>query len=89
PSHRDAERPRTKRTPALEKAVLEGVDEENPDISTPNLAHNLHVISSLIHRMLKQENYHPCHYTKVQALSRNDFSRRVNFCRCWYNMYTG
>ncbi|RZC38385.1 hypothetical protein BDFB_007002, partial [Asbolus verrucosus] len=77
-SHWDAERPRTTRT-ALEEAVIEKVD-ENPNMSTRNLAHNLHVNSSLINRALKQEKYYFYHYIKVQALTRDDFSRRVNFC---------
>ncbi|RZC35536.1 hypothetical protein BDFB_007232 [Asbolus verrucosus] len=79
PSDRDAGRPCTKRTPALEEAVLEKVDEA-PNISTRNLAHNLHVNCSLIHRILKQEKYYP-YYTKFRALTRDDFPRRVNFCR--------
>ncbi|RZC35273.1 hypothetical protein BDFB_013264 [Asbolus verrucosus] len=70
-SHRDAGRPRTKRTPALEEAVLEELD-ESPNISARNLAHNLHMNSSLILRILKQEKYYPYHYTKVQALTRDD-----------------
>ncbi|RZC34908.1 hypothetical protein BDFB_011934 [Asbolus verrucosus] len=44
PSHRDAGRPRTKRTPALEKAMLEEMG-EYPDISTYNLALHLHLYS--------------------------------------------
>ncbi|RZC38638.1 hypothetical protein BDFB_014316 [Asbolus verrucosus] len=80
PSHRDAKRPRTKRTPASEEAGLEEMD-ENLNISTRNLAHNLHVNSSFIHRILKQEKYHRYRYTKVQTLIRDDFHRKVNFCR--------
>ncbi|RZC38413.1 hypothetical protein BDFB_003759 [Asbolus verrucosus] len=80
PSRQNAGRLGTKRTSALEEAVLE-VD-ENPNISTRNLVHNLHMNSSLVHRILKQEKYHPySYYTKVQALTRDDFPRRVNFCR--------
>ncbi|RZC40492.1 hypothetical protein BDFB_014481, partial [Asbolus verrucosus] len=55
PSYRDAGRPCTTRTPALEEAVLEEVD-ENPNVSTRNLAHNLHVNCSLIHRILSKKS---------------------------------
>ncbi|RZC27707.1 hypothetical protein BDFB_014652 [Asbolus verrucosus] len=77
-SHCDTGRSRTKRTSALEEAVLEEVD-ETPNISIRNLAHNLHVDCSSILGILKQEKYDPYHYTKVQVLTR-DFPQRVNFC---------
>ncbi|RZC35672.1 hypothetical protein BDFB_014712 [Asbolus verrucosus] len=73
PSHRDAERPRTKRTLILEETALEEVD-ENPNNSIRNLAPNLHVSSSLI---LKQEKYHPYDYTKIQASTREQFSSEL------------
>ncbi|RZB38737.1 hypothetical protein BDFB_014118, partial [Asbolus verrucosus] len=79
-SHRDAGRPRTKGIPALKEAVLEEVD-ENPNIGTRNFARNLYVNSSFIHRIPNLEKYNPYHYTKVQALTRDDFPRRVNFCQ--------
>ncbi|RZC40674.1 hypothetical protein BDFB_012015 [Asbolus verrucosus] len=65
PSHRHAGRPRTKRTPTLEEALLEEVD-ENLNISIRNLVHNLHVNNSLIQRILKQEKYYPYLYTKFR-----------------------
>ncbi|RZC38462.1 hypothetical protein BDFB_014778, partial [Asbolus verrucosus] len=73
-SHRDVGRSRTTRTPALEEAVLEEVN-ENPNISTRSLVHNLLVNCSLIHRILKQEKYHHYYYIKVQALTRDHFPR--------------
>jgi hypothetical protein len=30
--------------------------------------------------MLKEENTHPFHYTRVQALLSENYPRRVNFC---------
>ncbi|CAH1371280.1 unnamed protein product, partial [Tenebrio molitor] len=52
--------------------ALEEEIEGNPNISTP-------YPSSIF---LKR--YHPFHYTKVQALTREDFLRRVNFCN-WFS----
>ncbi|RZC38805.1 hypothetical protein BDFB_013530 [Asbolus verrucosus] len=79
PSQRGARRPRSKRTPTLEEAVLEVLD-ENPNISIHNFTLNSHVNCILIHRILNQEKYHPYHYIKIQALTRDNFPRRVIFC---------
>lgn len=73
-------RPRTARTPQVEEAILQAV-EENPNIGIRGIGRNLNVNYSVVQRVLKSEAYHPFHYTKVQALSENDFPLRVNFCR--------
>jgi hypothetical protein len=78
--HKTVGRPRTARTPQVEEAVLQAV-EDNPNVSIRGIGRNLNVNYSVVQRVLKSEAYHPFHYTKVQALSEDDFPLRVNFCR--------
>jgi hypothetical protein len=78
--HETVGRPRTARTPQVEEAVLQAV-EDNPNVSIRGIVRNLNVNYSVVQPVLKSEAYHPFHYTKVQALSEDDFPLRVNFCR--------
>lgn len=54
--------------------------EENPHMSTAELA-NMHEISRRsVGRILKREKYHPYKIHLVQQLSEDDFDRRLEFC---------
>lgn len=58
--------------------LLELVDD--PHSSTRQLASNHDVSKGSIHRILKKEKQHPYKPILVQALSEDDFDRRVEFC---------
>nr|XP_015840428.1 PREDICTED: uncharacterized protein LOC107399187 [Tribolium castaneum] len=79
PFYRDRGRPRTLRTPEVEEAVLDLVD-QNPTTSTRIISNMLENSQSLVGRIIKDERLHPFHYTKVQALLPTDLPRRENFC---------
>lgn len=74
--------PQTARTPAIELAVLNSV-EENPDISTRKVANNLNISHVLVWRILHDYLLYPYHIQRVQALLPRDFPLRVNFCQ-WF-----
>ncbi|KAH0812742.1 hypothetical protein GEV33_010049 [Tenebrio molitor] len=60
-------RPREVRTPALEEAILEAI-ENAPGRSIRGLAREFHVDYRTVQGILADEHYHPYHYVKVQAL---------------------
>lgn len=71
-------RPRV-RNPEMEEEILEAV-EEDPTRSTRSIGQELGVSNVMVHRVIKEERYHPYHYTKVQALLPNDFALRTRYC---------
>ncbi|EFA13512.1 hypothetical protein TcasGA2_TC006997 [Tribolium castaneum] len=67
PLPRELGRPRSTKTVAEEKAILEEV-QNHPTISIRELSRNLELPKLMVHEVLKSEKMHPYHYTKVQAL---------------------
>lgn len=74
-----AGRPRTTRTPANEEATILAIQEEPTD-SVRNVARNLNISKSSVHRILKENRLHAYHYTRVQNLMPQDYQNRMDFC---------
>jgi hypothetical protein len=72
-------RSREVRSPALEEAILEAI-ENAPGRSIRGLAREFHVDYRTVQGILADEHYHPYHYVKVQALRPGDYPLRVEFC---------
>jgi hypothetical protein len=83
---RTAGRSRTVRTPDLEEAMLDTI-EEKPSSSTRTTASDLQIHHSTVWRVLKEQQLYPFHLQKVLALTAEDYPRRSAFCR-WYINYT-
>lgn len=73
---------RTVRTPEIEEAVLNSID-ENPELSTRKIGSNLNISHVLVWKILHDFLLYPYHIQRVQALLPRDFPLRVNFCR-WF-----
>lgn len=74
----DCGRQRDVRTPALEEAVLNLIDEQ-ADISTRKIALQLHVNHVTVFAILKEQLLYPYHIQRVQALLPRDFPNRLAF----------
>ncbi|KAJ3660913.1 hypothetical protein Zmor_005340 [Zophobas morio] len=79
PIYVDRGRPREVRTPVLEEAVLEAI-ENPPGRTIRGLAREFEVDYRTIQAILADEHYHPYHYIKVQVLRPGDYPARVQFC---------
>jgi len=75
----DCGRHREVRTPQLEEAVLNLID-ENPTTSTRKIASQLNVDHMTVFRILKEQLLYPYHLQRVQALLPRDFPKRLEFC---------
>jgi IS30 family transposase len=75
---RMAGRPRTVQTPDLEEAVKDTI-EEKPSSSTHTTLRDLQIHHSTVWRVLKEQQLHPFHLQKVQALTAEDYPRRSVF----------
>jgi hypothetical protein len=73
-------RPITRRTPALEEAVLNEI-EVHPETSTRKIAADLNVSPTLVWTILREQQLYPYHIQRVQALLPRDFPQRLTFCR--------
>jgi hypothetical protein len=69
-------RPRTRRTPALEEAIIAAV-EANPRASVRQIARELVVPFKIVNRVIKDEHLHSYHYTKVQSVLPQDYEPRM------------
>lgn len=78
----DAGRPRTVRTPQIEEAVLNEI-EEDPETSTRKIGEHLNISYQVVWRILRDSLLYPYHIQRVQALLPRDFPLRINFCQ-WY-----
>jgi hypothetical protein len=58
--------------------ILHLID-ENPNLSVHQI-NQMFETSFTVWKLLKNENMHPYHDTRVQALRPKDFNRRTNFC---------
>nr|CAH7761519.1 unnamed protein product [Callosobruchus chinensis] len=68
---------RTARTPEIEDAVLNAI-EEDPGLIARKIANNLNVTHVLVRFLL-----YPYHIQRVQALLPHDFPLRMNLCQ-WF-----
>lgn len=75
-------RPRTVRTPQLEEAVLNRI-EEDPETSTRKIANEVNASHQTVLRILQDQQMYPYHIQRVQALLPRDYPQRVNFCQ-WF-----
>lgn len=73
---------RFRRTPALEEAVLNMV-EDDPSTSTRVISKRLNVNHMTVWQILNQQGLYPFSRQKVQALGPDDFQPRLLFCR-WF-----
>lgn len=67
-----------------EEDLLERV-EENPGVSTRQLSSDTGLSRWKVSKVLKDNKFHPYHFTLVQALEENDHEARVVFCRWLLN----
>lgn len=82
---RDTGRPRARRTVQLEEQILNAV-EEDPYVSTRQVAATLNVPSHMtVHKVLQENLLHPYHVSKVQPLYENDNIARSDFCNTILN----
>lgn len=63
----------------IEEQILDRVVED-PNISTRRLALQLNVSKSGVNRVLREQQLHPYHVTKVHEILPPDYDRRLNFC---------
>ncbi|KAG5893606.1 hypothetical protein JTB14_019277 [Gonioctena quinquepunctata] len=75
-------RPRAVRTPELEEAVLNAL-EENPETSTRIIAEALNSTQSTVWRIIHDQQFHPYHIQEIQALLPRDFLQRITM-RQWF-----
>ncbi|KAG5893032.1 hypothetical protein JTB14_026584 [Gonioctena quinquepunctata] len=75
-------KPRAVRTPELEEAVLNAL-EENPETSTRIIAEALNSIQSTVWRIIHDQQFYPYHIQRVQALLPLDFHQRITMCQ-WF-----
>lgn len=73
---------RNLRTPRFEEEVLHRC-EENPRTSTRAIAHAMGTNHMSVWQVLHEQQLHPYHPQRVQAMGPADFAPRVEFCR-WY-----
>jgi len=78
----DCGAPRARRTPDFEEAVLHHVDGD-PSTSTRTIARAMGVSHSIIWNVLHEQQLHPYHLQRVQAMGPADFEPRVDFCM-WF-----
>lgn len=76
---RDTGRPRQVRIPDFDEDVLNAF-EEYPSTSTRKVAHQMGVDRRLVWNVLHENDLHPYHKQRVQALSPGDYPLRVEFC---------
>lgn len=79
PMH-DTGRPRQARNPAVDEEILNVID-ENPGMSTRQIARHLDVSRSTVWRVLHENMLYPYHIQRVQGLLPRDFPQRLQFSR--------
>jgi hypothetical protein len=70
--------PRTVRTVENEEAILDTFEEGTESIR--EVAQELNIYKTSVHRVMKTERRHPYHYTRVQHLQPEDYLARWEFC---------
>ncbi|GFU32085.1 uncharacterized protein TNCV_3833351 [Trichonephila clavipes] len=76
---------RYRRTPSLEQRILNTVD--NPSTSSRAVGRALGVSHQSVLRTLHEDRMHPYHLQRVQAITPDDYPRRLNFAT-WYLQQT-
>ena len=66
-----------------EEQILHQI-EEDPGVSTREIAKNLHASQSKVCRRISEQGLYPYHLTKIHSLNQEDYQRRVDFCQ-WLN----
>ncbi|GFY25494.1 uncharacterized protein TNCV_2486141 [Trichonephila clavipes] len=77
---------RYRRTPTLEQRILNTVD-NNPSTSSRAVGRALGVSHQSALRTLHEDRMHPYHLQRVQAITPDDYPRRLNF-DTWYLQQT-
>ena len=80
-------RPRTSTNPNGEDQLLETLS-RSPKKSIRQLACEIGIPKSSVHRMLKRAHWKSCVPTLIQALNEDDPDRRVQFCKWYLNKFT-
>jgi hypothetical protein len=76
--------PRTVRTVENEEAILDDFKEGIESIR--EVAQELNISKTSVHRVMKTERRHPYHYTRVQYLQPEDYPARWEFCTWLLNL---
>jgi predicted DNA-binding protein YlxM (UPF0122 family) len=76
--------PRTVRTVENEEAILDAFEEGTESIR--EVAQELNISKTSVHRVMKTERRHPYHYTRVQHLQPEDYPARWEFCTWLLNL---
>ncbi|KAJ8980142.1 hypothetical protein NQ317_014636 [Molorchus minor] len=79
PSFEGRGRERPQRILQAEDAILELMDED-PTLSTNDIARQVEVSQSTVHQILQQNLLHPCNVQRVQHLKADDLQARLEFC---------
>ncbi|GFU53978.1 uncharacterized protein TNCV_5057011 [Trichonephila clavipes] len=74
------------RAPSLEQRILNTVD-NNPSRSSRAIGRALGVSHQSVFRTLHEDRMHPYHLQRVQAITPDDYPRRLNFAT-WYLQQT-
>ena len=64
----------------VDEEIIELV-EDDPTISIRTISHNLNVPQTVVWRTIKENQYHPFHFQRVQDLLPQDYAARVIFCQ--------
>jgi hypothetical protein len=75
-------RTRTVSTSALEERVLQEIA-DNSSTSTRAVAASVGVSRHVVRNVIADDDLHPYHYQRVQALQPPDYAPRLDFCR-WF-----
>lgn len=67
-----------------EEEILRQI-EEDPGVSTREIAMNMHSNQSKVWRRINEQGLYPFHLTKTHALNEEDYQKRVDFCQ-WLNI---
>ena len=73
------QRKKSPRKPKFDRTVILKQAEENPRQSLRRRANHLKMSHSTVRRVLKSSSYRPYHPQVVQALNRDDYSKRLSF----------
>lgn len=84
PNNNNGGRPRQICNLVMEDAVTTAF-RNDPTLSTRSVARQFAVSHMSVYRVLKENEQHPYHYTKVQHLLPRDYPFRVNFAEYYLN----
>jgi hypothetical protein len=76
--------PRTVRTVENEEAILDAFEEGTESIR--EVAQELNISKTSVHRVMTTERRHPYHNTRVQHLQPEDYLARWEFCTWLLNL---